>query len=194
MPYANNQGVRVHYQVEGKGPALVLHHGFGSWLETWYDFSYVDGLKDNYQLVLMESRGHGKSDKPHDPEVYRLALRASDVVAVLDDLGICKAYFLGYSMGGWIGWGIAKYVPERFHSLIIGGAGPDELDPNEPDPWREQSIALLRQGAEAWGVTMREPFGPFWRPEWKDQLWMSKRSSPCYRGGSASASWRPCPR
>jgi pimeloyl-ACP methyl ester carboxylesterase len=50
-----------------------------------------------------------------------LELRVRDVVIVLDHLHINKAHYFGYSMGGWIGFGIAKYAPERFHSLIIGG-------------------------------------------------------------------------
>jgi pimeloyl-ACP methyl ester carboxylesterase len=47
-----------------------------------------------------------------------------DIVAVLDELGISKAHYFGYSMGGWIGFGLACYAPERFRSLILGGAAP----------------------------------------------------------------------
>jgi pimeloyl-ACP methyl ester carboxylesterase len=53
-----------------------------------------------------------------------LQKRVGDVVAVLDALHIQKAHFFGYSMGGWIGFGMAKYAPERVHALIIGGAHP----------------------------------------------------------------------
>ena len=73
MPYVNNQGTRIHYEVEGSGPPLVLHHGFSldrrSWLvsENW-----LEALKTDYRLILMDTRGHGDSDKPRDPEAYRL--------------------------------------------------------------------------------------------------------------------------
>jgi hypothetical protein len=52
MPYANNQGVRIHYQIEGKGPALVLQHEFTDSLESWYELGYVNALKQDYRLIL----------------------------------------------------------------------------------------------------------------------------------------------
>ncbi len=126
MPYANNQGIRIYYQVEGEGPPLVLQHGFTQSVKRWYLAGYVDALKPNYQLILVDARGHGASDKPHNPAAYELSLRVSDVVAVLDDLHLSRAHFWGYSMGGWIGFGMAKYASERVHSLIIGGSDPYE--------------------------------------------------------------------
>jgi pimeloyl-ACP methyl ester carboxylesterase len=119
MPYCDNEGVSIYYEVEGEGPPLVLLHGLSGSLELWRDAGYVEALKDDYQIILIDARGHGKSDKPHDPEAYRLDLMVADVVAVLDDLQLGKAHFLGFSMGGLIGWGIAKHTPERFHSLLI---------------------------------------------------------------------------
>ncbi|MCJ7551244.1 MAG: alpha/beta hydrolase [Anaerolineae bacterium] len=166
MPYANNEGVRIRYEVEGEGPPLVLHHGFGCFLETWYD-GYVEGLKGDYQLVLMDARGHGESDKPHDRESYRLALRVADVVAVLDDLGIRRAHFHGYSMGGYIGWGIAKYAPGRFLSLIIGGAGASEETWDETESGPGPLQELMRQGPDIWVAALEGMFGHWWRPEWK---------------------------
>jgi pimeloyl-ACP methyl ester carboxylesterase len=124
MPYVSNQGVRIHYEVEGSGTPLVLHHGTMGSYESWKDFGYVDALKGDHQLILVDARGHGASDKPHEPAKYDLALRAADVTSVLDDLQIRKADYFGYSMGGWIGFGLAKYAPSRFNSLILGGAHP----------------------------------------------------------------------
>ena len=83
-------------------------------------------MKRQNRLVLIDARGHGASDKPHDPAAYDMALRVSDVTSVLDDLQIERANFFGYSMGGWIGFGLAKYAPTRFRSLILGGAHPYE--------------------------------------------------------------------
>lgn len=130
MPYVNHQGTRIHYKVEGNGPPLVLQHGSTSSLEAWYLFRYVEMLMQHYQLILVDARGHGASDKPHDRADYALPLRVGDVVAVLDDLGIEKAHYWGYSMGGWIGFGLAQYAPGRLLSLIIGGAHPyaDRID------------------------------------------------------------------
>jgi len=124
MPYADNAGVRIHYKTEGEGPPLVLQHGSLGSMEDWYDGGYVAALKDDYRLILLDARGHGGSDKPLTPEAYELERRVGDIVAVLDDLGIAKAHYFGYSMGGWIGFGAARYAPERFRSLIIGGQHP----------------------------------------------------------------------
>jgi pimeloyl-ACP methyl ester carboxylesterase len=124
MLFADNQGVRIHYQTVGGGPALVLHHATLGSGADWVDLGYVDALKEDHQLILLDSRGHGESDKPHDPAAYDLGLRALDVLAVLDDLSIRKSDYFGYSMGGWIGFELAKLAPNRFNSFIIGGAHP----------------------------------------------------------------------
>jgi pimeloyl-ACP methyl ester carboxylesterase len=119
-----NRGVRIHYETIGNGPALVMHHGtFGSGAD-WIDLGYVDALKADHQVILPDSWGHGQSDKPHDPTAYDLALRTSDVLAVLDELGIQKADYFGYSLGGWIGFDLAKHAPDRFRSFIFGAAHP----------------------------------------------------------------------
>ena len=124
VPYANNQGVRIHYEVEGDGTPLVLLHGLADSYEMWSVSGYVESLKNEYRLILIDARGHGDSDKPHDPEAYTVRLMVDDFVAVLDDLKISKAHLLGYSAGGRMSFGIAKYSPQRFHSLIIGGMHP----------------------------------------------------------------------
>ena len=82
MPYTDNQRVRIHYRIEGEGPSLVLQHGFLQSIEDWYECGYVDALKRDYRLVLVDARGHGSSDKPHDPDAYPLDNRVADVVAV----------------------------------------------------------------------------------------------------------------
>jgi pimeloyl-ACP methyl ester carboxylesterase len=124
MPYADHNGVHIHYKVEGQGPPLVLQHGTTLSIERWYQTGYVESLKRHFQLILVDGRGHGASDKPHDRAAYALLLRVGDVVAVLDSLRIQKAHYLGYSMGGWIGFGMAKHAANRLLSLMIGGAHP----------------------------------------------------------------------
>jgi pimeloyl-ACP methyl ester carboxylesterase len=93
-------------------------------------------------------------DKPYDAAAYDLSLRATDVTAVLDDLNIRQADYFGYSMGGWIGFGLAKHAPERVHSLILGGAHPYTEDMR---PFRN----LMVQGPEVFFASIETMFGPF---------------------------------
>jgi pimeloyl-ACP methyl ester carboxylesterase len=144
MPYANSQNVRIHYQVEGAGPPLVLLHGFTDSLESWYEQGYVEALKPDYQLILLDARGHGASDKPHDPDAYdyEMSGNVADILAVLDALQVPTAHFFGYSMSGQVGFALAQHAPKRFASLIIGGADPYQGTLAERDQW----LSMLRQG------------------------------------------------
>jgi pimeloyl-ACP methyl ester carboxylesterase len=170
MPFADNDGVRIHYEVEGEGPPLVLCHGLFGSLEQWRIWGYVETLKNYYQLVLIDARGHGASDKPHDHESYRTEHMVADVVSVLDDLNIEKSHFLGYSMGGQIGWCIGRFAPNRFYSLIIGGMAPYERDPDIPDPDVGVMVPLLRKGNAAVIVAFEELFGEKLAPGIKNIL------------------------
>lgn len=124
MAYAINNGIRIHYEVECAGPPLVLHHGSFASGHEWRDLGYTDVLSRTNQLILIDARGHGASDKPHDSAAYDIASRVADVTAVLDALQIRRANFFDYSLGGWIGFGLAKHAPDRVHCLILGGAHP----------------------------------------------------------------------
>ena len=146
MPYATNQGVRIHYEVEGEGPPLVLQHGGLDCLESWYELGYVDALKTVYQLILIDARGHGASDKPHEAHAYGLHWVVDDIRTVLDERHLPKAHFWGYSMGAYIGFGLAKYIPERCLSLIIGGQAPDA---RSFEFRRQQLRTGIEQGVEA---------------------------------------------
>jgi pimeloyl-ACP methyl ester carboxylesterase len=124
MPYANNNGVKIYYEVEGHGIPLVLAQGAGpASLNTWRRYGWVDGLKDDYQLVLYDARGHGRSDKPHEASAYGMNW-VYDVLAVLNTAGISKAHFLGYSIGAWVGFWLAARHSARFYSFILGCMTP----------------------------------------------------------------------
>ena len=148
MPYVDNNGIRIHYHVKGEGPPLVLVAGPTSTVDTWYDLGYGQELEEDYRLILLDVRGNGKSDKPHDPKEYDMRLRVGDVLAILDDLGIDRTHYFGASMGGRIGWGMAKYAPEWVHSLIIGAMSPYGPDEAAKDRLRRDA-EILRQGPEA---------------------------------------------
>ncbi len=122
MPYVVNKGVRIYYETEGEGIPLILQHGTSGSHRVWRDLGYAKELSKNYRLIMLDARGHGKSDKPHEAEAYAFRQTVNDFVAILDDLRIEKAFYMGYSMGGRIGLHIPMYAPGRFHALVIGGA------------------------------------------------------------------------
>jgi pimeloyl-ACP methyl ester carboxylesterase len=129
MPYADNDGVNIFYVQEGEGTPIILHHGLaGSHLDWIRGADYLGALRDSYHVIALDARGRGKSDKPHAPEEHSLGNMVGDVTAVLDDVGLEKAHFWGYSMGGRVGLAAGVYSPDRFSSLIIGGAGLTERD------------------------------------------------------------------
>ena len=125
----------------------MLQHGLTQTLEDWRDFGYSDALRNDYQLILIDARGHGNSDKPHEPEAYSGKIMVEDVAAVLDDMNVSKAHYWGFSMGGGIGFNIAKYAPERFNALILGGVSP-YLGRTEMAEFLDQLSQVLEAGME----------------------------------------------
>ena len=99
MPFVENDGVRIHYEVEGRGEPLVIQHGFTSSIETVRLLGYSDSLKASYQVILIDARGHGVSDKPHAPECYGLQTAVSDVLAVLMSWVYPRPIF--WAFNGW---------------------------------------------------------------------------------------------
>ena len=89
-------------------------------------------LTDEFRLVYVDHRGHGRSDKPHEARAYTMPLRVADVVAVLDELGIERAHFIGISWGGRLCFGIGEHAPERVRSLVTIGQHPYAIEPDGP--------------------------------------------------------------
>lgn len=124
MAYTNNEGIKIHYKIEGSGDPLVLMHGFAGSLNDWYNFGYVKALKEKYTLILVDGRGHGSSDKPHSTEKYKVKNRARDVISVVNELNIDKFHFMGYSSGATIGFSLIEHYSHRLNSIILGGNHP----------------------------------------------------------------------
>ncbi len=162
MPWAMNDGVRINYEVEGAGQPLVLHVGLFGCLEDWRlpGSSYVDGLKGTHQLVLIDPRGQGQSDKPHDPLAYAMEHRTGDVIAVLDTLDIERAVFWGYSLGGRVGFELAARYPDRLSGMIAGGANLYR----RIDPKTDTLLAQIRDGMPTVVEGWEHGFGPLPTP------------------------------
>jgi 3-oxoadipate enol-lactonase len=113
---ATVNGVSLGYDVRGSGPPLVLIMGYRLNSSAW-PAEFVEGLADQFTLVLFDNRGTGLSDKPTSG--YALSNMAEDVIGLMDHLGIDHANVLGYSMGGAIAQELVCHHPERVSSLVL---------------------------------------------------------------------------
>jgi len=125
VPGPSSTGLRLAYEVQGSGPPIVLVHGFASNRGTnWRSPSWYRTLSEaGRQVIALDVRGHGESDKPHDAAAYDEAELASDVVRLLDHLSIARADVMGYSMGGFILLRVLAEQPQRLNKAIIAGVG-----------------------------------------------------------------------
>ena len=105
MNFAENpaDGVRIAFRTTGSGPAVVLVHGTALSQVIWRGFGYSRELADQFTVITLDLRGHGRSDKPHDRQVYSVESMVGDVLAVLDATGTDRAHYVGYSLGGRVG-------------------------------------------------------------------------------------------
>ncbi|MBI3209902.1 MAG: alpha/beta hydrolase [Candidatus Solibacter usitatus] len=115
--YANSNGVKIHYATVGKGPLVVMIHGFPDY---WYSWRHqMEGLADRFQVVAVDQRGYNLSDKPKGVENYDMALLVGDVAAVIKHLGKEKAIIVGHDWGGAVAWSLAAFQPAMVERLII---------------------------------------------------------------------------
>lgn len=127
MPTIENHGFRIHYEVHGSGqPVLLIHGGTVSFKHNYADFGWIEAMnRSGLQVIGLDLRGHGQSDKPHKMEAYGTSNLASDVVAVLDQLSLTHVSLVAYSIGTAVALHLLKSLPERFDraALIATGDG-----------------------------------------------------------------------
>jgi len=123
-------GTRIAYTVQGSGPAVLLLHGFAADHGlNWARPRVIDALTGaGRRVIATDARGHGASDKPHEPDRYAGDAMVRDAQAVLDNLGIEQVDVVGYSMGSMVA---ARLVPDepRTRSLVLGGVGATVTPP-----------------------------------------------------------------
>lgn len=158
MPIAGSGGISIRYQSIGVGPTVILHHGGGFRLESWKLAGWVDSLVTDCQVVSFDARGNGESDKPTDPDDYALDLMVSDVLAVADACEAERVHYLGWSLGGKVGWGLVDQAQNRLASLALIGAEPEASGETA-----SAMIALVEQGMDAVANAMSQ----MWQmPDW----------------------------
>ena len=117
----SSDGVRIAYERDGIGPPLILLHGGQMSRQSWHDAGYVDRLNQEFEVVTIDLRGNGESDKPVRPQDYHVDRHCDDILAVADACGIGRFALWGFSLGGNIGRYLAAQS-SRVISLIMIGA------------------------------------------------------------------------
>lgn len=121
MPYFDNNGIKIYYEIEGEGPDLIMIHGFASSIAgNWKGPNWIKVLKEENRLILIDCRGHGKSDKPLDPNQYG-PIMVEDIINLMKHLSIKNANFFGYSMGSRLTLNVLLQQPQLVNSAILGG-------------------------------------------------------------------------
>jgi pimeloyl-ACP methyl ester carboxylesterase len=134
VEFAENpaDGIRIAYRTTGSGPAVVLVHGTALSQVIWRGFGYARELADRFTVITLDLRGHGRSDKPHERDAYSMESMVADVLSVLDSTGTDQAHYVGYSLGGRVGFSLAAGHPDRLLSFI-SAAGAPHADPGAFD-------------------------------------------------------------
>ncbi len=143
-----SDGVRIHYYLEGppEGAPTILVHGFCSNFQVnWVGSRWVETLtRAGRRVIGLDTRGHGRSEKPHDPDSYGPRMVA-DVANLIEHLSLERVDFVGYSMGSQIGLRFLAARPAHIHRAVLGGIGM-----NVTTPFRAaESIARRLRGDEA---------------------------------------------
>jgi pimeloyl-ACP methyl ester carboxylesterase len=117
-----NDGQVLSYSVYGKGPAVLLIHGFTMWSEMWHKNGVIEAISANCKVIVPDLLGHGKSSKPHDPALYGKAL-VDDLISVLENESENTAHVVGFSTGAELSLKLATSEPARVSSLLLIGSG-----------------------------------------------------------------------
>jgi len=142
-----DDGVSLEVRVEGRGPGLLLVHGFGGAKEDFDD--HVELLADDHTVVTFDHRGHGASDKPADVDSYTLARLEADTLAVADAAGLDRFRLLGHSMGGMVARGLALRQPERVAALVLMDTSPGPIPGIDPAMMEAAAWLALEHGKNA---------------------------------------------
>jgi pimeloyl-ACP methyl ester carboxylesterase len=138
MPKLDRDGVAIHYEVSGEGPALLLTHGYSATGDMWR--GQVEAFAKHYRLITWDMRGHGRSDYPSDPAAYSEAATVADMAALLDAVGADTAIVGGLSLGGYMSLAFHLAHPERVLALLIIDTGPGYKNDEARAGWNANAL------------------------------------------------------
>jgi pimeloyl-ACP methyl ester carboxylesterase len=143
-------GSRLHVDVEGDGPVVLLMHGLGGSARNWGP--QVRALRSRYRVVRFDARGHARSEAPSDPEAYEPEAFVADVGRVLDQVGATRATVGGLSMGAGVALRFALAHPERVTALVLAAFPASRAGAGFASVALAFADAIERRGLEAAGA------------------------------------------
>lgn len=157
--YFDSKGTRIFYTSEGqpKADPVILIHGLAAHADINWRSPGITGMLDrDFHVVSFDLRGHGLSDRPHDPAQYGIET-VEDITRLMDHLHIEKAHLAGYSLGGFLALKFAVLHPERCLSLAVCASGWKDPDSMEPlrNPYRDDPDARLPDNEKKYRKIMR---------------------------------------
>jgi pimeloyl-ACP methyl ester carboxylesterase len=141
-PGMDINGLSFHVVDEGSGTPVLLLHGFPDSSRLWRH--QIPVLLDaGYRVIAPDLRGFGQSDKPKEASAYAIPILISDVVGILDALGIERAHVVGHDWGAVLAWGLAALLPDRVERLAVLSVGHPSVFAQLPIEQREKSWYML---------------------------------------------------
>ncbi|MDJ0789755.1 MAG: alpha/beta fold hydrolase, partial [Myxococcota bacterium] len=115
--YIITNGINLHYVTQGEGSLMLMLHGFP---EFWYSWRHqIPEFARDYKVVALDLRGYNESDKPKEPEAYKMEELLKDVEGVIRGLGYESCILVGHDWGGAIAWSFAYAYPDLVDKLIV---------------------------------------------------------------------------
>lgn len=139
MPSLNRDGVAIHYEVHGAGPAVLLSHGYSATSRMWD--GQIAAFKDRFKIIVWDMRGHGQSDSPSDRALYSEALTVGDMQAILDACGETRAVIGGLSLGGYMTMAFHLRHAGVCRALMLFDTGPGFKKDDAREAWNLRARA-----------------------------------------------------
>ena len=143
MPTLQRNGVAIRYEDRGRGPAILLSHGYSATSQMWG--GQVNDLQADFRVITWDLRGHGQSDSPEESSDYSRSAAVGDMQAILDACRIERAVIGGLSLGGYLSLAFHLVHPERVRALMLFDTGPGYKNPKARDAWNRGAERMARE-------------------------------------------------
>jgi pimeloyl-ACP methyl ester carboxylesterase len=147
----NVNGIKICYEIKGKGDPVFLIHGLGTKKESW--IGQFNPLSEHFKVIRFDNRGAGKSDRPKGD--YSMELFADDIANLMEYLEIDKTHIIGWSLGGMIVQNFVLKYPDRANKIILINTNYGTPDESGPIVYKNMRLASLKAKQE-------DPEKAFW--------------------------------